>query len=63
MNPILKYNKKTKKEKKLKISEKKLYNECPSWGFTLTAPGSGDVVITTNDVDCLNKVLNYMSKE
>lgn len=43
--------------------EKKLYNECPPRGFILTAPGSGDVVNTTNDVDCLNKVLNYMSKE
>jgi predicted nucleotidyltransferase len=43
--------------------EKMLYNECPVWGFSLTAPGSGDDVNTTNDVDCLNKVLNYMSKE
>ena len=43
--------------------EKKLYNECPSWGFALTAPGSGDYIDTTNDVDCLRKVLNYMSKE
>lgn len=43
--------------------EKKLYNECPSWGFSITAPGSGDVVSTTNDVDCLRKVLNYMSRE
>lgn len=43
--------------------EKKLYNECPSRGFTLTAPGSGDLVNTAKDVDCLNKVLNYMSKE
>ncbi len=43
--------------------EKKLYNECPSWSFTLTAPGSGDVVNATKDVDCLNKVLNFMSKE
>lgn len=42
--------------------EKKLYNECPFWGFSLTAPGSGDYVNTTNDVDCLRKVLNYMSK-
>ena len=43
--------------------EKKLYNECPSFGFLLFAPGSGDVVNTTDDVDCLNKVLNFMSKE
>lgn len=43
--------------------EKKLYDECPSWSFTLIAPGSGDVVNTTKDVECLNKVLNYMSKE
>lgn len=43
--------------------EKKLYNDCPSWGFTLHAPGSGDFVNTTKDVECLMKVLNYMSKE
>ena len=43
--------------------EKKLYKECPILSFTLTAPGSGDVVTTTKDVDCLNKVLNYMSKD
>lgn len=43
--------------------EKRLYNECPIWSFTLTAPGSGDVVNTIKDVDCLNKVLNYMSKD
>ena len=43
--------------------EKKLYNECPSWSFSLTAPGSGDYVDTAKDVDCLNKVLNYLSKE
>lgn len=43
--------------------EKKLYNECPITSFYLTAPGSGDRVDTTKDVDCLNKVLNYMSKE
>ncbi len=43
--------------------EKKLFNECPVWSFALTAPGSGDAVDTTRDVDCLNKVLKYMSKE
>ena len=43
--------------------EKKLYNECPPGRFILRAPGSGDVVDTANDVDCLIKVLNYMSKE
>ena len=43
--------------------EKKLFNECPVWSFALTAPGSGDTVDTTRDVDCLNKVLKYMSKE
>ena len=43
--------------------EKKLYNECPVSSFSLTAPGSGDRVDTHRDVDCLNKVLNYMSKE
>lgn len=43
--------------------EKRLYNECPFWSFNLTAPGSGDAVNTTRDVDGLRKVLNYMSKE
>lgn len=43
--------------------EKKLYNECPITSFYLTAPGSGDIIDTSKDVDCLNKVLNYMSKE
>lgn len=43
--------------------EKKLSNECPVWSFTLTAPGSGDVVDTSKSVDCLQKVLNYMAKE
>lgn len=43
--------------------EKKLYNECPSCGFWLYAPGSRDFVDATNDVVCLNKVLNFMSKE
>jgi hypothetical protein len=50
-------------EKQIVLDEKKLYNECPSFGFVLFAPGSGDVVNTTDDVDCLNKVLNFMSKE
>lgn len=40
-----------------------LYNECPKWSFLLTAPESGDIVDTSRDVECLNKVLNYMSKE
>lgn len=43
--------------------EKKLYSECLPWSFALYAPGSGDYVDTTKDVDCLRKVLNYMSKE
>lgn len=43
--------------------EKKLYSECPFWSFNLTAPGSGDSVDTSRSVDCLRKVLNYMSKE
>lgn len=43
--------------------EKKLYSECPFWSFILTAPGSGDIVDTTKSLDCLRKVLNYMSKE
>ncbi len=43
--------------------ERKLYRECPPGRLFLTAPGSGDVVDTATDVDCLIKVLNYMSKE
>ncbi len=43
--------------------EKKLFNECPAWSFTLAAPGSGDIIDTTRDVDCLYKVLRYMSKD
>ncbi len=43
--------------------EKKLFSECPLGSFTLCAPGSGDSVDTTKSVDCLRKVLNYMSKE
>lgn len=43
--------------------EKKLYSACPFWSFNLTAPGSGDGVDTSRSVDCLQKVLNYMSKE
>ncbi len=43
--------------------EKNLYNTCPSYTFTLTAPGSGMNVDTSKCVDVLNKVLRYMSKE
>lgn len=43
--------------------EKKLFSECPLWSFSLYAPGSGDSVDTSNSLDCLRKVLNYMSKE
>ena len=43
--------------------EKKLFSECPLWSFSLYAPGSGDSVDTSKSVDCLRKVLNYMSKE
>lgn len=43
--------------------EKNLYNTCPSYTFTLTAPGSGMYVDTSKCVDVLNKVLRYMSKE
>lgn len=43
--------------------EKKLYNTCPSFAFTLTAPGSGMDVDTSKCIDVLNKVLAYMSKE
>lgn len=42
--------------------EKRLKEQCP-WSISLTAPGSGDVVDTSRSIDCLNKVLNYMSKE
>lgn len=43
--------------------EKYLYKSCPSFAFSLTAPGSGMYVDTSESVDVLNKVLNYMSKE
>lgn len=43
--------------------EKKLLNECPLMRFILTAPGSGDSIDTSQDVICLNKVLNYMARE
>lgn len=43
--------------------EKNLYNRCPSFAFTLTAPGSGMGVDTSKCIDVLNKVLEYMSKE
>lgn len=43
--------------------ENRLYNSCPSWAFTLTAPGSGMLVNTSDCVETLNKVLYYMSKE
>ena len=43
--------------------EKKLYRECPPYGFRLYAPGSGESVDTSGCVDVLLKVLNYMSKE
>lgn len=35
----------------------------PSRAFTLTAPGSGMLVNTSDCVETLNKVLYYMSKE
>lgn len=43
--------------------EKNLYNTCPSFAFTLAAPGSGMDVDTSKCIDILNKVLEYMSKE
>lgn len=43
--------------------EKKLYTSCPSWAFSLTAPGSGMPVDTSDCIDVLIKVLKYMSKE
>lgn len=43
--------------------EKKLYNECPLFAQNLYAPGSGMPVNMSGSIDCLRKVLNYMSKE
>lgn len=43
--------------------EKRLLNQCPSYSFYLTAPGSGMQVKTSDCIDALNKVLNYMSKD
>lgn len=43
--------------------ENSLYNTCPSYAFSLTAPGSGMYVDTSSSIDVLNKVLRYMSKE
>lgn len=43
--------------------EKRLYDACPSWLVTLRAPGSGMYVDADDSLDCLNKVLYFMSKE
>lgn len=43
--------------------ENRLYNLCPIWSFNLKAPGSGMLVETSDCVDALRRVLNYMSKE
>lgn len=43
--------------------EKGLQGSCPSWGLSLTAPGSGDTVDARDSMACLRKVLEYMSKE
>ena len=43
--------------------EKKLYADCPYWTLDLYAPGSGMHVNTTDSIETLKKVLNYMSKE
>ena len=43
--------------------EKKLSSECPFFSIDLYAPGSGMRVNTASSIDCLRKVLNYMSKE
>lgn len=43
--------------------EKQLCNACPAWPFSLRAPGSGQVVDTTQSFNVLLKVLNYMSEE
>lgn len=43
--------------------EKKLYIECLSYALGLYAPGSGMPVELSGSIECLRKVLNYMSKE
>ena len=43
--------------------EKLLYTSCSPYGLFLTAPGSGMTVNTTDSIETLRKVLNYMSKE
>ena len=43
--------------------EKKLYNECPSFALNLYAPGSGMPINMSGSIECLRKVLNYMSRE
>lgn len=43
--------------------EKRLYDQCLFYSYNLTAPGSGMLVNTSDCIDVLNKVLNYMSKD
>lgn len=43
--------------------EKGLFDVCPSYYLQLYAPGSGMAVNTTDCLDALRKVLNYMSKD
>lgn len=43
--------------------EKKLNNECPLVALNMYAPGSGMPVDMSRSMECLRKVLNYMSKE
>lgn len=53
----------TKSDKPIGTYEKHLYNSCPESKFLLAAPGSNEIVDTSDCVDVLNKVLNYMSKD
>ena len=41
--------------------EKRLYDRCPFYSFTLKAPGSGMPIDTSSCIDVLKKVLNFMS--
>lgn len=53
----------TPSEKPTGSYEKGLYQTCPSYSFSLFAPGSGMKVDTSGCIDVLNKVLNFMSKD
>jgi len=43
--------------------EKKLYGTCPAYFMTLYAPGSNMPIDASQDLKCLRKVLDYMSKD